>query len=306
MAIQRVLRKFLGKIQYQPSPRRGSPLACPFDLAQYRVAITGIHSKSPDDRPQCRKGHRVNQSPPLGGWGNRLLIALPHPTMARLQHELFHVSLPQGTVCFDAGDPVDRVYFPTSGLISLLIAAGESELVEAGMIGREGAVGLQSAIGRRTSFARAIVRVQGLFAAIAAEPLRRSIELSAEATSLVTRYTEVLWAEAQQLAACNAVHAALPRLARWLLQSADRLGSDELILTQDLLGEVLTIRRTSVSLLAQELQQRGIIKYRRGRIAITDRSALEGCACECYRVIRNLYRALPVPRDEDAGNAARA
>jgi CRP-like cAMP-binding protein len=224
--------------------------------------------------------------------------------MARLQHELFHVSLPQGTVCFDAGEPVDRVYFPRSGLISLLIASDKSELVEAGTVGREGAAGLQSAIGRRTSFARATVRVQGLFAAIAAEPLRRSIEMSAEAASIVTRYTEILWAEAAQLAACNAVHAALPRLCRWLLQSADRLGSDQLTLTQDLLGEVLTIRRTSVSLIAQELQQRHIIKYRRGRIAITDRGALEGCACECYRVIRDLYRTLPVRTDEEAGNAA--
>jgi CRP-like cAMP-binding protein len=282
-------------------PRRGS-----FDLAQYRVAVTGIHSKPPKDRPQCRKGHRVNQSPSLGRWGNRLLAALPHPTTARLQHELFHVSLPQGTVCFDAGEPVDRVYFPRSGLISLLIATDKNELIEAGMIGREGAAGLQCAIGRRTSFARAIVRVQGLFVAIAAEPLRRSIEMSAEAASLVTRYTEILWAEAQQLAACNAVHAALPRLARWLLQSADRLGSDQLSLTQDMLGEVLTIRRTSVSLIAQELQQRQIIKYRRGRIAITDRNALEGCACECYRIIRDLYHALPVRPDEEAGNAARA
>jgi CRP-like cAMP-binding protein len=144
-----------------------------------------------------------------------------------------------------------------------------------------------------------------LFAAIAADPLRRSIEMSAEAANLVTRYTEILWAEAQQLAACNAVHAALPRLARWLLQSADRLGTDQLILTQDLVGEALTIRRTSVSLLAQELQQRRIIKYRRGRIAITDRGALEGCACECYRVIRDLYQALPVRTNEEAGNAAR-
>ena len=98
----------------------------------------------------------------------------------------------------------------------------------------------------------------------------------------------------------------MPRLARWLLQSTDRLGSDQLILTQDLLGAALTIRRTSVSLLAQELQQRRIIKYRRGRITITDRSALEGCACECYRVIRDLYHALPARPEENASNAARA
>ena len=248
----------------------------------------------------------MNHPPHLGRWGNRLLAALPHATMARLQQELFHVSLPQGTVCFDAGEPVDRVYFPTSGLISLLIATDKREFVEGGTIGREGAVGLQSAIGRRTSFARAIVRVQGLFSAIAAEPLRRSIEMSADAASLVTRYTEILWAEAQQLAACNAVHAALPRLARWLLQSADRIGSDQLILTQDLLGEVLGIRRTSVSLLAQQLQERNIIQYRRGRIAIVDRGALEGCACECSRVIRDLYHALPARTGEESGNAASA
>lgn len=158
------------------------------------------------------------------------------------------------------------------------------------MIGREGAAGLQNAVARRPSFTRAVVQVPGLFCAIPAEPLRHAIEESEQAKALVNRYTETLWAEAQQLAICNAVHQASARLARWLLQSADRTGAKELSLTQEFLGEMLGIRRTSVTLLAQALQERGIIKYSRGKIAILDRAALEAQACECYQVIRDLYR----------------
>jgi CRP-like cAMP-binding protein len=158
------------------------------------------------------------------------------------------------------------------------------------MIGREGAAGLQNAMGQRPSFTRAIVQVPGVFWSISAEALRRAIENSEQAKAVVNRYTEILWAEAQQLAACNAVHQSLPRLARWLLQSADRTGSNRLPLTQEFLGEMLGVRRTSVTLLAQELQNRGIIRYGRGKITVLDRAALEATACECYQVIEDLYR----------------
>jgi CRP-like cAMP-binding protein len=234
----------------------------------------------------------MDQSETNGRWSNQLLAAMPEPTLALLQRDLSHVALTQGAICFDAGDPIQRVYFPTSNLISLVVSTGEGDQVETGMVGREGAVGLQSARGPRCSFARAIVQVAGESYTVSAELLRRAIDSSEEARNFVDRYIEVKWAEAQQLAACNAVHTALPRLARWLLLSADRTGSMRVRLTQEFLGEMLGIRRTSVTLLAQDLQARGIIRYRRGRITILDRPALQSCACECYRTIQHLYRGL--------------
>jgi CRP-like cAMP-binding protein len=138
--------------------------------------------------------------------------------------------------CFDAGDPIQRVYFPTSCLISLVVSTGEGEQVETGMIGREGAAGLQSARGPRCSFARAIVQVPG--------------------------------------------------------ESYTVSGGMQVRLTQKFPGEMLGIRRTSVTLLAQGPQARGIIRYTRGRITILDRSALKSCACECYQTVQELYRGL--------------
>jgi CRP-like cAMP-binding protein len=110
---------------------------------------------------------------------------------------------------------------------------------------------------------------------------------SAAVRDLISRYTEVLWAEAQQTTACNAVHNAAARLCRWLLQTADRLGDDHLPLTQEYLAEMVGVRRTTVTLLAQEMQANGLIEYRRGRITILDRKRLEACACECHRIMHH-------------------
>ncbi len=215
---------------------------------------------------------------------------MPRATLALLERKWSHVALPHRRVYLSAGDLIQRVYFPTSGLISLVIATERGDVAEVGMVGREGAVGLQTAFGPRASYARAIVQVPGMAYSIAADALREAIHRSEEAQALVIHYTEVLWAEAQQLAACNAVHDASLRLARWLLQSADRTGTEQVRLTQEFLGEMLGIRRTSVTLLAQKLQARGIIRSSRGRIAIADRTALEACACKCYGAIKELYR----------------
>jgi len=222
--------------------------------------------------------------------GNTLLSALPQAALAGLQFS--HVALLQGEVCFDAGDLIQRVYFPTRGLISLVVVTEKGELVDAGMVGREGAAGLQSALGQRFSFPRAVVQIPGTFYVVSAESLRRAVAASEEAKALVQQYIETLWAEAQQIAACNAAHDGAARLARRLMQCADRTGTEHLMLTQELLGEMLGVRRTTVTLLAEHLKDRGIIKYSRGKIAIVDRAALERCACECYRTIKVLYGEL--------------
>jgi len=219
--------------------------------------------------------------------GNRLLAALPDDVLVLLEPDLRQLTLPQGAVCYDAGEPIDQVYFPHTGLISQLISTGDGDMVETSSTGREGAIGLQSGFGPRLSFTRAMVQIPGKFSAISATRFEHAVSRSAALGDLVIRYTETLWAEAQQNAACNAIHDGSSRLCRWLLQCADRIGSEQLLLTQEFLAEMLGVRRTTVTLLAQELQKRGIVRYSRGRITILDRPALEACACECYEVVKH-------------------
>jgi CRP-like cAMP-binding protein len=235
----------------------------------------------------------MHQSQGSARWTNQLLESIPQTVMTLLQKSLSQVPLSQGFICFDAGEPIRQVYFPISGLISLVICTAKGKVVETGVIGREGAAGLQGAIGRSSAFTRGIVQIAGSFYTIAAEPLRQAIATSEEAKALVNRYTEVLLAEAQQLTVCNALHLGSARLARWLLQAADRTGSERLALTQEFLGEMLAMRRTSVTLCARELHQLGAINYSRGKITIVDHKTLQTCACECYHVIQELFRNVP-------------
>jgi CRP-like cAMP-binding protein len=219
--------------------------------------------------------------------GNRLLAAMPDDAFALLDPDLRQITLPQGVVCYGAGDPIDQVYFPHTGMVSQLITTGDGDMVETSSTGREGAVGLQCGFGPRLSFTRATVQIPGKFSVISAARFEQAVSHSTALRDLVLRYTETLWAEAQQNAACNAIHDGSSRLCRWLLQCADRTGSEQLLLTQEFLAEMLGVRRTTVTLLAQELQKRGILRYSRGRITILDRPALESCACECYAAVKH-------------------
>lgn len=219
--------------------------------------------------------------------GNRLLAELPEDAFAVLEPDLQQLTLLQGVVCYGTGDPIDQVYFPHTGMISQLITTGDGDMVETSSIGREGAVGLQCGLGPRLSFTRTMVQIPGRFSAISAAHFENAVSHSAALRDLIIRYTETMWAEAQQNAACNAVHDGASRLCRWLLQCADRIGSEQLLLTQEFLAEMLGVRRTTVTLLAQELQKRGVVRYSRGRITILDRPALEACACECYNAIKH-------------------
>jgi CRP-like cAMP-binding protein len=218
---------------------------------------------------------------------NRLLAALPPEALAMLDRDLKHVSLSQGQVVYEPGAPVDRIYFPRSGLISLLVVTRNGNTIEATTVGREGAVGLHGALGKRRSFTRATTQIGGTFSNIPALRFEQILNSSAPVRDLISRYTEVLWAEAQQIAACNAAHDANSRLCRWLLQTADRTGSDNLPLTQDYLAEMVGVRRTTITLLAGAMQLKGFIRYRRGRIVILDRKGLETCVCECYHVLHH-------------------
>lgn len=217
---------------------------------------------------------------------NRLIAALPEESWALLEPDFKQVVLPQGYVCFDPGDPIHQAYFPHTGMISCLVAMGDGEMVETSSVGHEGAVGLQSGLGHRVAVTRAIVQIGGKFSVLPASRLENAVARSPALRELIVRHIETLWAEAQQNAACNAIHDGSSRLCRWLLQCADRIGSNQLLLTQEFLAEMLGVRRTTVTLLAQELQKKGIVRYSRGRITILDRARLEASACECYGATR--------------------
>ena len=218
---------------------------------------------------------------------NRLLAALPVDTFEAMVDDLCHVSIPQGELIFERGDDIAEVYFPQTGMISLLVVNKNGGAIEAATVGREGALGLHRGLGARRSFTRATAQIGGKFSTIRAVQFERIVHDHAPLRDMIGRYIELTLAEAQQTAACNATHDAASRLARWLLQCADRTGSDRLPLTLEFLAQMLGVRRTTVTLLAQTLQRKGLIKYTRGQIALLDRNALEKNACECYPVIRH-------------------
>ena len=186
-------------------------------------------------------------------------------------------------VCFEAGQVINRVYFPLTGMISLFVVTGDGEMIETGTIGREGAAGLQSGFGERKSYGLTTIQIAGDFETIAATRFEQAVSNSAPIRDLVFHYTEVLWAESQQIAACNAAHSGSARLCRRLLQVADRIGSDHIPLTHEYLATMIGARRTTVTLLALELQELGAIKCKRRKIVILDRRALEARTCECYQ-----------------------
>ena len=234
-----------------------------------------------------RNGGQLNDSVMRGHRDNVLLAALPPETLAQMESDLQQLTLSQGVVLYEPGDAVNDVYFPQTGLISLLIVTKDGGAIETMTVGREGAVGLQRGLGVRYSFTRATAQIGGRFSAIRAKRFEQFVSKHAALRELIGHYTEVVLAEAQQIAACNATHDATSRLARWLLQCVDRTGSEKLPLTQEFLAQMLGVRRTTVTLLAQALQRQGFITYRRGQIHVLDRAGLEKDACECYDVIRH-------------------
>jgi CRP-like cAMP-binding protein len=220
---------------------------------------------------------------------NRLLASMPASDYSLVESSLQSATYEQGVVLQEAGETIDKVYFPQDGMISLLVVTQDGGGIEAATIGYEGAVGVHRGLGRRRAFTRAVVQLAGTFSLISGDAFERATLQSESIKEIIAKYTEVLWVEAQQIAACNAVHDAESRLARWLLQTQDRTQpkAPSIALTQEFLAQMLGIRRTTVTLIARALQTAGLIRYKRGKIDIIDRPGLEEAACECYRVIRH-------------------
>ena len=222
---------------------------------------------------------------------NRLLALFPANVMAALEPHLKVVELTFADVVAEAGSAIKRVYFPHSGVISLVVELSHGEVIETAMIGRYGALNATSALDGKMSLNKGIVQLAGMASVIDADQVRRVADQQPALRSLLIRHEQVLFAEAQQSAACNASHAVEPRMCRWLLRMRD-LAGDDLTLTQDFLGQMLGVRRTSVSIVASTLQKAGFIRYRRGNIRILDVDGLREGACECYGTVKAHYERL--------------
>ncbi len=217
---------------------------------------------------------------------NRLLGVLPPDDLATLAAHLKEVHFEQGAVLHEADDTIEQVYFPNSGMVSLLAVMRNGAGIETATIGREGAVNVMAGLGSHRSACRAVMQVAGDVSQITAARFRTIVENSAAIRNLVVECADIQMALVQQTAGCNALHPVEERLCRWLLQTRDRCDSDLVPLTQEFLSEMLGVQRTSVTATARALQTAGLIKYQRGRILIVDREGLEKKSCECYKTAR--------------------
>jgi len=228
--------------------------------------------------------------PEAGGRGfsaseNRILAALPASEQSQLFNVVTRVTLPVKTVLFEPGDQAKAVYFPLTGVISLVTPLHADAIVEVATIGNEGIVGVPL-VPDGGLMVRAIAQVAGRCLRMDAGVFLRWVAQSRAFRTLVDSYTLALFGQIAQAAACNRLHSSEERLSRWLLMSGDRVGSDEFMITQEFLGQMLGARRSTVSVSAGILQRARLIRYVRGRVTIVDREGLEAAACECYHVIR--------------------
>jgi CRP-like cAMP-binding protein len=223
---------------------------------------------------------------------NSLIAALPADDQAMIAPHLVQVDLERGRLLYDPGDPIDQVYFPHDGVISLMTLMENGAAIESATIGPEGALGLMAAVAPRQSLSRAIVQTPLRAARISAERLHEAWRRSPMLQHLVDRHSEALYGHAIQSVACNALHSVEARFCRWLLTCHDRISTDTVALTQEFLADMLGVQRTTVTAVARSLQEKGVIRYRRGIVDIIDRNGLEALTCECYDVIRRNYERL--------------
>jgi CRP-like cAMP-binding protein len=217
---------------------------------------------------------------------NKLLAALPRADYEALSTHFTIVPEAQGMLLFDVDDEVDHIFFPLSGMVSLLVVLKNGNAVETATVGREGVVGGMAGLGLHKSQVRAVIQLAGTVARIPAPQFRRAIATSPAISNLCIRYNETLLMQARVTAACNLSHSIEARFSRWLLQSRDRAESDMVPLTQEFLSEMLGVRRTSVTEVAVKIQNAGAISYSRGIIKIVDREKLKEISCECYETLR--------------------
>jgi CRP-like cAMP-binding protein len=231
-----------------------------------------------------------------GKRANRLLNALPDADQRRLEGHLRPRGVQQKQDMGESGERIAEVHFPVDAVVSILTRMDEGPSVEIATIGNEGLVGLTVAWGSDAMNPREVATVQapGEVVSMDAGAFRAELRRQGALASLIERYTLAFFSQVSQQVACNGLHSVEQRCARWLLLTHDRVGSDEFPMTHEFLSQMLGVRRASVTVTAGILQRAGMVEFSRGRVAVVDRAGLEGAACECYGVTREVYdRLLP-------------
>jgi CRP-like cAMP-binding protein len=227
-----------------------------------------------------------------GAQANHLLAGVTEEERQRLLPDLQEVSLPLGKVLYESGEKLDYIYFPTTAIISLLYIMENGATAEIGVVGNDGLIGIAIFMGGDTTPNRAVVQSAGLSFKMKAKVMKEEFTRGGRFHNLCLRYTQALITQISQTAVCNRLHSVDQQLCRWLLLSHDRLPSDRLIMTQDLIANMLGVRREGITHAAKRLQTAGYISYVRGDMTILDRQGLEGQVCECYQVVRAEYSRL--------------
>jgi CRP-like cAMP-binding protein len=225
---------------------------------------------------------------------NHLLAALPDEEWQRVQSQLERVDLPLGLVLYESGKTLSHVYFPTTAIVSLLYVMESGASAEIAVVGNEGVVGIALFMGGESTPSRGVVQSAGIGFRLTSAAIKTEFGRSGSAMHLMLRYTQALITQMAQTAVCNRHHTLDQQLCRWLLLSLDRLSGNDLVMTQELIANMLGVRREGVSEAALKLQVDGLIRYARGHITVIDRAGLELRTCECYLVVKLEYdRLLP-------------
>jgi CRP-like cAMP-binding protein len=222
---------------------------------------------------------------------NRVLASLSREMKVQLLPKMEKTALSIRQLLYEAHQPIRDTYFPLSGVVSLLVGLKSGQTVEVATIGNEGVVGTPLFFGAERGALNAVCQVAGQALKMRADHFQRSLD-APEFRAGVRRYAHALFDQMAQTTACNHVHSVQQRMCRWLLMTHDRVGSDQFQLTQELLAQMLGVRRPSVTVAAGALQKAGLIRYQRGRIRIIDRAGLEARACECYKTVREEFDRL--------------
>lgn len=232
--------------------------------------------------------------PPAEDRGNQLLSALPEAERQRWQSQLEDVEMPLGLVLYESGGKMSHVYFPTTAIVSLLYVMEDGASAEIAVVGNEGVVGIALFMGGETTPSRAVVQSAGRGLRLPAQLIKDEVNRGGPVLHLLLRYTQALITQMAQTAVCNRHHSLDQQLCRWLLLSLDRLQGSELAMTQELIANMLGVRREGVTEAALKLAKIGLIRYARGHISVLDRPGLEQRTCECYAVVKKEYdRLLP-------------
>jgi CRP-like cAMP-binding protein len=223
---------------------------------------------------------------------NHLLAALSKEEFVRLEPDLEFVSLALGEVIYESGDTMTHIYFPITAIISMLYIMENGATAEIGIAGNNGLIGSSLFMGSDSTTSRAVVLSSGDAIRIKAKPLQAEFDRSGQFQKLLMRYTQSLMTQISQTAVCNRLHKVEQQLCRWLLINHDQMQTNKLVMTQELIANMLGVRREGVTIAAKKLQAKGLIKYVRGTITMLDRKGLEAASCECYQIVIDEYERL--------------